>query len=144
MPGGTQKPPLDPSAVLQNLASTATSAKGKAREGGGSAWGYVVAFVVMLLGVGVFWWIARKNNQELADLRHEKNKTKILADKAELLAQIAKGDEQVAIEKKKVDAAEETLRIIEADIRAEEARYEANMRAIDRIRSWDDILDSGS
>ena len=27
---------------------------------------------------------------------------------------------------------------IEADIRAEEARYEADMRAIDAIRSWRD------
>lgn len=111
----------------------------KPKKDGSRAWvGILVAVVVSLVGLAVGAWFSWRRNRELAKLRHEKFKTKILAGKAEANLLVVKGNKAIAAKLKIIDAAEDSLRVIESDIRAEEARYEADMRAIDSIGSWDD------
>jgi uncharacterized protein HemX len=128
---------FDPYKLLDQLKSIVND--NKKESGGGKSWvGTLVIVAVVLVGVAIWSWISWRRGRELAQLRHEKNKAKILRDKAELDQRIAKGAEEIAAKQRVIDALEEKLRIVDADIRAEEARYEADMRAIDSIRSWRD------
>jgi len=90
------------------------------------------------VGIGVWSWLSFRRNRELAKLRHEKNKAKILKEDAVVQAKIATNDKFIEEQRKIFDEASEDLESIEAAIRAEESRYEADMRAIDSIRSWRD------
>ena len=91
-----------------------------------------------MVGVAIWSFVSWYRGRELAKLRHEKNKTKILQEKAELDKKLTKNKITYIEAGKRIAEAEERLRIIDADIRAEEARYEADLRAIDSIRSWRD------
>ena len=51
---------------------------------------------------------------------------------------MAEGDKESEVLRKRIEEADSELKLIDADIRAEEDRYEADMRAIDSIRSWRD------
>jgi len=133
-----KKPPFDPAQLLGQLKDIVGGNK-EPTKGGGKSWvSTLVIIAVVLVGVAVWSWISWKNGRELAKLRHEKNKAKILAEKAEVDLLVEKGNEAIAAKIKIVDAAEEKLRVVEADILAVEAHYEADMRAIDSIRSWRD------
>jgi uncharacterized protein HemX len=135
---GAEKPPFDPMKLLGQLERIVKD--NKKPSGGGKSWvGTLVIIAVVLVGVAVWSWISWRRNRELAKLRHEKNKTKILADQAVVDDKVAEGDAAIAEAERTLDKAREDLRRIEADIRAEEARYEADLRAIDSIRSWRDV-----
>jgi uncharacterized protein HemX len=131
------KTPFDPHKLLDQLKGLV--AKNKKESGGGKSWvGTLIIIAVVLVGIAIWSWISFRRGRELAKLRHEKNKAKILKEKAEVDRKVAEGDAAIAEKQKSIDAAEDRLQVIEADIRAEEARYEADMRAIDSIRSWRD------
>lgn len=135
---GADQPPFDPTALLGKLEGIV--GKHKSPEGGGKSWlSTLIIIAVVLVGVAVWSWISFRNNRELAKLRHEKEKARILAEKTELDAKVAKNDEVIAEAKRRQAAVEETIRHIDADIRTEQERYEADLRAIDRIRSWRDV-----
>lgn len=140
MSSGETQPQFDPAAALQKLSSIVTDNKGKASGGGGSVWRYAIVIIAVVAGIAVWSWVSWRKNRELANLRHEKNKAKILSDKAKVMQAVAEADEQIRDAQTQIDAAAEAIRIAEADIRAEEARYEADMRAIDSIRNWNDVL----
>ena len=127
---------FDPHKLLAELKGIVQDNK-KPGKGGGKSWlGTLAIIVAILAGVAVWSWISWRRGRELAKLRHEKNKTKILAEKAAFDAEIhMAGKEQIRLGAL-LDTAKNRMRTIEADIRAEEARYEADMRAIDSIRSW--------
>lgn len=138
---GGAKPPLDPTEILTKLEGLIKGNQKPVEQGGGSKnWlGTLIIIVVALAGVALWSWISWRKNRELAALRHEKEKARIEGDQAQLRKEVADSDTEVAESQKEIDAARESVRIIEADIRAAEARYEADRRAIDRIRSWDDV-----
>lgn len=138
-------PKVDPSKLLAKLESLIKSNSvskdvahgGKAHKGKSWVWSLIIPLLV-LAGVAAFTWFASSRNRELAKLRHEKFKRKIMADKAEADAEIAKKASLIALAEEKIVAEKKKLRLIEADIRAEEKRYEADLAAIDSIRSWAD------
>jgi len=132
-----KQPSFDPHKLLDQLKGIVT--ENKKATGGGKSWvGTLIIIAVVLAGIALWSWISWGRNKELAKLRHEKNKAKILKEKAEVDAKVAEGHKVVEEAQKRIDSAEEKLRIIDADIRAEEKRYEADLRAIDSIRSWRD------
>lgn len=146
---GVEQPPFDPDELLrklENLIESKVTAEPSSQNSTSSAkswiWAIVIA-VIVLIGITVFTWISFKNGRELAKLRHEKNKAKILADQAAAEAELAKLQSEIDAAQTRADAAAEDLRRAEADIRAEEARYEANRRAIDRMRGWDESYPRG-
>jgi outer membrane protein TolC len=138
-PATPATPAFDPTAVLGKLEKIVND--NKAPSGGGSkSWiGTLIIIVVALAATAVFAWISAKNGRELAKLRHEKVKAQVEADQAKVDAQVAKDDAGVAAAQVKIDAAKDAVRVAEADIKAAEGHYEADLRAIDRIRSWDDV-----
>ena len=140
-----EKPAFDPNKLLDQLQSLVKSKSkivdpahgGTKRVGTSWIWKLLLPLVV-LAGIAAFAWFASKKNRELAKLRHEKNKAKILSEQSVVQAKIATNDEFIAEQKKIYDAAQERIKIIDADIAAGEKQYEADLRAIDSIRSWDD------
>jgi len=133
-----EKPPFDPSELLGQLKKIVSDNK-EPTKGGGKSWVWTLAIVaVVLVGIAVWAWISFRHGRELAKLRHEKNKAKILADQAVVDGKVAEGNEAILKAKKVIEKAEDSLRVIESDIRAEEKRYEADLRAIRSIRSWRD------
>ncbi len=138
---GVAKPPLDPAAILSKLEGIMKANQAPAATGGGSkSWiGTIIMVVVALAGAAIWAWLSARANRELAALRHEKEKARIEADQAAARATVTANDQAIAAAQKDVAAAAEKLRLIDAEIRTEEARHEADRRAIDRIRSWDDV-----
>jgi uncharacterized protein HemX len=140
-----EQPAFDPNKLLDQLQELVKSKSksvdpahgGTKRVGSSWIWKLILPLVV-LIGIAAFAWFANKSNRELAKLRHEKNKAKILKDQAVVQAKIATNDEYIAEQQKIYDAAQERIKIIDADIAAGEKQYEADLRAIDSIRSWDD------
>jgi hypothetical protein len=138
-------PKPDPSKLLGQLksliesksVSTDRAHNGQVQKGKSWIWSLIIPMLV-LAGLAAFAWFAAKKNRELAKLRHEKNKAKILKEQAVVQAKIATNDTFIAEQKKIFNASQERIRIISADIDAEEKRYEADMRSIDSIRSWRD------
>ena len=144
---GVEQPPPDPSELLRKLEALIREKSEPLpqrpaldcqppRVSKSWIWAIIIPIIV-LAGIAVFAWIARRHGRELAKLRHEKNKAKILAEKE--AQDLALSQHQYSREQaqKKVDAANEKLRVVEADLRAEEARYEAELDAINRMRGWD-------
>lgn len=131
-------PPFDSSELLGQLKKIVDD--NRSAGGGGKSWlSTLIIIAVVLAGIAAWSWFSWRRNRELARLRHEKNKAKILAEKAAVDRHIAENDAAIAKANTELAVAEESLRVIEADIRAEEGRYEADLRAIDSIRSWRDI-----
>lgn len=134
-------PTFDPAPILSKLEGIVNANKAPASSGGGSkSWvSTVVIVAVVLVGIAVWSWISSRNNAELAKLRHEKEVQRIRAEQAVVDAQIAKNDgEATAAAKARAEAAAKQA-VVESQIKIEEERYAANLRAIDRIRSWDDV-----
>lgn len=145
MPGIEQASPVlprrDPDELLAKLEQLIASQQNKS-----GAWRWfalLVATVLGIVGVAVWVWIRRRQTKELAKLRHEKNEQEILARKAKADTEVIQLEEQAEAHRKRFEKAAEKLRILEADLRSEEAVYEANRKSIDRIRSWRDISPGG-
>lgn len=138
----TPAPTTDPAKLLAQLEglikkNTTTTEKGETKS---NSWvGTLIIVVVALAAVAVFAWISWRNNKELAKLRHEEEKRKILAEKAVVDKQVATNQAKIDSLQKDLVVLEDERRIIAADIKHAEERHEADKRAIDRIRSWDDV-----
>lgn len=131
------KPPFDPHKLLDQLKGIVS--ENKKKTGGGKSWvGTLIIIAAVLAGIALWSWISWRRNKELAKLRHEKNKAKILKEKAELEKKLTKNKITFIEAGKRIEEADRKLRNVDADIRAEEMRYEADLRAIDNIRSWRD------
>lgn len=140
-PATPAKPPFDPAEFLGKVENIINANKAPASSGGGSkSWiSYIIIIAVVLAGIAVWVWLSNRSNAELAKLRHEKEVQRIKAEKAAVDAEVAKSDDVAEAAKKVRLEAEAKQAIVEADIKFEEERYAANLRAIDRIRSWDDV-----
>lgn len=133
-----EKPGFDPTELLGKLERVVSA--NRAPEGGGKSWlGTLIIIAVVLVAIAAWAWWSNRSNAELAKLRHEREKQRILADKAAIDAQVTLNDKVVVEAQKKIEAVQVKLDHIDADIKAEEERYAANLRAIDRIRSWRDV-----
>lgn len=137
-----EKPAFDPSKLLAAVEglikkkSTDVSSHGHpGRVGKSWVWSIILP-VIVLAGMALFAWYKMRGNRELAKLRHEKNKEAILLAQSQAAKKVAENDAKIAEAQKKIDASKERLRVIYADQAAEEKRYEADLRAIDRISSW--------
>ncbi|MBW2691045.1 MAG: hypothetical protein JRE57_00245 [Deltaproteobacteria bacterium] len=136
-PNGVKKPSFDPSDLLSKLKGIVSN--NTSPGGVGKSWlSTIVIIAVVLAGFAAWSWFNRRHVRELARLRHEKNKARILAANAKTIQMLADGDEKIAAADRAFAAAREALRVIAADERAEEGRYEADLRAIDSIGSWRD------
>lgn len=134
------KPGFDPAPILDKLKGMV-----EAKTSGGSmgAIDTLVVLAVVLATTAIWAYISSRNNAELAKLRHEKEVQRITAEKAAVDAKVAVNDAAIAAAQKQMVAANEQIAHIEADIRAEDQRYAANLRAVDRIHSWRDLVGSG-
>jgi len=131
------KPPFDPHKLLDQLKGIVEN--NKSTTGGGKSWlGTLVIVAVVLVAAAIWYWLAARRGRELAKLRHEKNKAKIIKEGAVAKAAVAENDGLVEKWTKVFDSAEKYQVQVEASIEAEEKRYEADMRAINSIRSWRD------
>lgn len=128
-------PPVDPNDLLTKLQRIVDS---KTKKGGPSWVQSLILVAVVLAGAAVWSWISWRSNRELARLRHERAKAKLAAAQAATAREVEATNTKVDALKKKVSAAEEQLRLVDADIRAVEDKYEANLRAVGRIRTWRD------
>ena len=132
------KPPFDPNELLVKIERIVNDNKGT--DGGAKSWlSTVIIIVTVVVGIAIWSWISFRQNRELAKLRHEKEVARIQAEKAAVDAEVAANDTVVAEAKKKIAELEERIGYIDADIRAVEEQYAADLRAIDRIRSWNDV-----
>lgn len=138
-------PSFDPTKLLSSLKQVIDNNTEPAKTSGeqpakqSKSWvSTLIILVVVLAGIAAWAWISWRRGRELAKLRHEQNKAKILKEKAIVDAAIAENDKAIDEYYKKIEKFLEDVRIIEADITAEEARHEADVRAIDSIRSWRD------
>jgi hypothetical protein len=135
--------PFDPATLLGKLKDVVAEKK-DAATGGGKSWvGTIILVAVTLIGAAVWAWISWRRNQELAKLRHEKFVTEVKAAQAVVDLKLREDADKIERSKAIELAAAEKVRLIEADIRAEEGRYAADLRAIDSIRSWRDV-DTGA
>jgi FtsZ-interacting cell division protein ZipA len=133
-----EQPAFDPTAFLGKLKEIVSNNKSPA--GGGKSWvGTIVIIAISLVGIAVWAWISQRRNRELAKLRHEAFVTKVKLAQDLVDNKIKVNDETVARSKVLVAEAQEKIRINDADTKAEEARYAADLRAIDSIRSWRDV-----
>lgn len=133
-----EMPSFDATAVLGKLRDLVGNTKRP--SGGGSSWvSTLILIAAAVAGMAVWAWISQRRNRELAKLRHAVFVTQLKAEQEitdRLLADKAAGiDAAAAIDA----AATQKLRVLASDIEAEEARYAADLQAIDRIRSWRDV-----
>jgi uncharacterized protein HemX len=98
----------------------------------------IILVLVALAGVALWAWISWRQGKELAALRHEKNKVELLKEQAELKKKVAQYLSTIDKAEQQIEESTEKVRLLEADIKAEEARLEANMHAIHSITSWSD------
>jgi len=138
-------PGFDPSRLLA-AAETAILGRTEAAPNGSnetrkaSSWvSSVIIVLVVIGGMVVYAWVRRRHSRELAKLRHERNVASIEATNATTKQAVEENIEVVNELKKDRAAAIDALRVIDADIRAEKGRYDADMLAIDRILSWSDL-----
>lgn len=133
------KPPPDAHELLLQLQGIIEERKEAPTKGGGKDWiGTLIILITVLVGVAVWSWVSWRRGKELAKLRHEKNKAKILKEKAELEKKLTKNKIIYLEAAERISEAEKVIEQTDLDIQAEERRYEADMRAIDSIRSWRD------
>lgn len=136
------QPPFDPNKLFvkfEALIKKNSSEVGDGRPGRtGNSWIWsMVLPLVVLAATAAFAWFSRRGNRELAKLRHEKHKNAWLLQAGNTAKRLAESNELIQTSQEQIDEAEANLRIIHADIRAEEKRYEADRNAIHRIQSWD-------
>ncbi len=137
-PTAVAKPPFDPSPILDALKSIVVD--NKSPGGGGKSWiSTAIIVLVVMVAIAVWAWISFTNNRELAKLRHDREVQRIRAEKAVIDAKVATNDVAIAAAQKQVVVLTEQLKHIDGDIRTEQERYAANLRAIDRIHSWRDV-----
>ena len=144
MPEKAEQPAFDPSQLLTkiesllkaNSRSTDQAHRGEGRVGKSWVWSLVLPILV-LAAMAVVAWLSQRGSRELAKLRHEKFAANLEKEHAELFVKLDKNDALVEEAQKKIDASKDRLRIINADIAAEDKRHEANMHALHRIRTWD-------
>jgi uncharacterized protein HemX len=133
-----EQPAFDPTALLGKLKEIVSN--NKIPSGGGKSWvSTIVLIAIALVGVAVWAWISQRRNRELAKLRHEKFVTEVKAAQDVVDTKLKQDVDKIERSKAIVAAAVEKVRLLEADIKAEEARYAADLRAIDSIRSWRDV-----
>ena len=132
-----EQPPVDPLALLGTLEGIIRDQKPAA---GGRSWvGTLIVIAAALIGMAVWTWVSARRGRELAKLRHEKFVAGVKADQAIVDTILLENAQALAAMRAIEQAAAEKLRLIESDIKAEEARYAADLRAIDRIRAWRDL-----
>ena len=136
------QPAFDPSKLLLQLKSivserTEVSPAVETKKAT-SIWSYLIVVAIALAAIAIGSWLMWRKSKELAKLRHEKNKAAIRHEQLEFYAELNENNVAIASAQKEIDVAASSLRIIEADIKAEESRYEADLRAINSIRSWRD------
>ena len=131
-------PPVDPTQLLGKLKALVDTNKDP--KGGGKSWvSTLVLACVALVAAAIWAWVSWRRNQELAKLRHAKFEAEVKAEAAVVDAKLQENSAHIESSQAVVRAAQEQVRVIDADIRTEEARHAAVLRAIDRIHTWRDV-----
>lgn len=102
-------------------------------------WRWPIVIALVLFAVAIFAWFMRRGNRELAKLRHEKKKRQVAAEQAIVDAKVDEEKRVIAEYQEKIDEANRRIEEIDAEIAKVEARHAENKRAIDAIRTWDDV-----
>lgn len=133
-----EKPPFDPHSLLRKAEEAIKNRKDD--DGGGGSWLSTAIIIVVVLGAVAAWsWISRGRREELARLRHEKFKAEVEEAQAEFDERLGHSmgrTRHLAVE---IKEAKDKARIAADELAAEEARYEADLRAIHRIANWRDL-----
>lgn len=106
------------------------------RVGKSALWSILIP-IIIIVGIAVVAWLSRGSQRELARLRHAKFKEEVRRDRSKTLAKHSTNMATIHGMKKAFSRSEDKLRLIEADIAAEEKRHEANIDSLHRTRTWD-------
>lgn len=129
------KPPFDPNDLLAKLKGFVDE---KGTKSGDSWTSKLFMITATLIGLAIWSWVSWRRNRELSRLRHAQNRIVIERDQALVIQADEALKARIERIQRDIDAADKKLSIIDADIRAEKGRYEADLRAVDSIRSWSD------
>jgi uncharacterized protein HemX len=127
--------PTDPNVLLKAMQNVVDN--NKSPDGGGKSWvSTLIILGVVVVAAAVWAWVSWSQGRELAGLRHEKEKARILNDQAIVDAAVQSGDKKVVDLQKGFDAAAADIEQLTVAIRNVEAQRAADQQAIDRITSW--------
>lgn len=107
-------------------------------DGKPAPWFWIIAVVVFLLGLAIAAWVLGKNREELAKLRHEKEKAKIEKADAEAALAAAKEDEIKEAALARVAAADTQLEDLDLVLKTTKETFAKNLAAANRLR-WSDL-----
>lgn len=132
-------PAPTPAEVLKKIEATTTARKTAASTGSSGWWAALIVFVLSTAAAVIYWYIDRKNRQELARLRHEQQVALIQAAQAKTDG-VVEGTVILteALRSQRLVLTAKALQLGD-DIKKMEAQRAADKLAIDRIRSWDDV-----
>ena len=109
------------------------------KGGAKSWWRWPLVILLVLVAVAVFAWISRRDAKELARLRHEKKVREVEAAQIEANAKYAKLTVTIDEHQKRIEKSAARVKEIDVQIEEVETRLAADKKAIDRIRTWDDV-----
>lgn len=109
----------------------------QSESGGGKSWvSTILILSIVAIAAAIYAWVIGRQNRELAQLRHEHAKGKILADKSIVDQGVAVAAEQIKILDKIAEQHKLEVGRLDVEITLLEAQRNADKQAIDRIRSW--------
>ncbi len=107
-------------------------------DGKPAPWFWIIAGVVLLLGLALAAWVLGTNREELAKLRHEKVPAKIEQADADAALAAATEDEIKEAALERVAVATKKLEQLDDDLDHAKEVFAGNLAAAKRIR-WSDL-----
>ena len=133
----------DPSQALANLLKVVERNRAIDNESGNAksnGWvSAIIIFFVVLIATFVFAYVSNRNSKELAKLRHDKNKRKILAENKEALAATTQNDFIITRCETEITELQREMDGIDMRLDKVEHARKTNHKAIELITSWRDI-----
>lgn len=121
--------------MLERIVKAIEAQKPKSGSGAKSWWRWPLLIVLVLAGVAVAAWIANKNAHELARLRHDQFKNKLLKKNALTASQVADNDSERDRALAKYEKQNDKLLELRLQLRVAEKRNETDRANIRRI-TW--------
>jgi len=137
-----EQPAPDPAKLLKEIKDFLVKKSEPSTNSGGRRskswlWAIIIPLIV-IAGIAVYSWTAFRRNRELAKLRHEKFKLDFRKEQVELFVEFNKNSSKIEEAGRELALSRDRVRSIDADISALEKKHEADLAAIDSIRSWDE------